>query len=64
MTDHGLEVSAVVDLYIDGGSSTGGCECDRSTRADVGEERASIPRCLPLRNHIVSKGGRRNVRTR
>ena len=48
MTDHGLEIGAVIDLYIHRGSSTGGREIDGSVWANVGEEVVFVPRCLPL----------------
>jgi hypothetical protein len=54
MTDHNLEVGAIVDLDIDGRSVTGGLESDGSIWADIGKEAALVPRCLPLSPHHKS----------
>jgi len=48
MASHDLEVGVIVYLYVGRGSTARGRERDRSTRADIGEETISIPRCLPL----------------
>ena len=48
MAGHDLEVSVIVDLDIDRGSSPRGRERDRCIWANVGEEIISVPRCLPL----------------
>lgn len=49
MTDHGLEVSTIVDLDVDGGSGAGGREGDGGVWGDAGEEAAFVPRRLQLR---------------
>ena len=48
MTDHGLEIGAVIDLDISSSGSAGVRESDGSARGDAGKETAFVPRRLPL----------------
>jgi hypothetical protein len=62
MTNHDLKVGVIIDLDIGGCGCAGVLESDRGggVRADVGEEAAPVPRCLPLGSSIISKRVRRN----
>lgn len=51
MPGHDLKVGIVVDLDIGRRNCPGGLKIDGSVYADVGEEAALIPRCLPLGLH-------------
>lgn len=59
MPGHDLKVGIIVDLDIGGSNSPGSLEIYGGVYADVGEEAALIPRCLPL-GFIVSERDRQN----